>query len=414
MPEQATIIDATEQFRRAVIESPALQQRLGAIVIPDLFEAEMAAAAAELGIALSPAAIIGNTMAPDPLGLSRFQPAPVALGHWPRIGWLPVRSVATGGAPAFDWAWFGDRQLSEPLYEDTVRRMAMRPLSLAFRTRTGLDTLIAGAAEANTIPLQGLIFHMSRCGSTLAAQMLAAVPDHVVVSEPEPLDAVIQWAVTSGAPFDLQVAALRAIVAALGRTRGESLRRYFIKLDAWHVLSLPLFRAAFPDTPWVFLYRDPEEVMVSHLRMPGLHFAGGGMMSIGLDSDPGANFSIEEHGARVLAQILRAAAQYYPLGGGMLIDYAGLPEAMDVAVPEHFGFTPDAGERAAMAAAKSRDAKAPDRLFRPDSQDKRAGVTPIVADVVARHLRAPYAQLEKLRSGADRGLKGGDFLVGNA
>jgi hypothetical protein len=34
----------------------------------------------------------------------------------------------------------------------------------------------------------GFVFHMSRCGSTLVAQMLAVVPDHVVVSEAEPLD----------------------------------------------------------------------------------------------------------------------------------------------------------------------------------------------------------------------------------
>lgn len=398
MPEQMTIADAAEQFRDAVIGSPALQRRLGVIETPDLFEAEMAAAAADLGIVLDPLAITDSAFAPDPLGLSRFRPAPVELDRWPEAGWLPARSVATGGAPAFDWAWFGDRHLGEPFYEDTVRRVASRPFSLAFRTRTGLDTLIAGAAAEETLSPDGFIFHMSRCGSTLAAQVLAAVPDHVVVSEPPPLDAVIQWATTSGAPFDLQVSALRAIVAALGRNRTGSLRRYFLKLDAWHILSLPLFRAAFPDTPWVFLYRDPEEVMMSHLRMPGLHFAGGGMMTLGLDSDPGANASIEEHGARVLAQTLRVAAQYYPLGGGMLVDYVGLPDAMDIAIPGHFGFTPDAGERTAMAVAKSRDAKEPDRVFQPDSERKRAEVTLVVADVVARHLRAPYAQLEKLRT----------------
>jgi len=398
MPEELTITAAIEQFRGAVIGNPALQQRLGAIEVPDLFEAEMAVAAAELGIDLDPLAITGDVLTPDPLGLSRFRPAPVELDRWPEIGWLPTRSAATGGAPAFDWAWFGDRQLSEPFYEDTVRRMATRPLSLAFRTRTSLDTLIAGATAEDALPPDGFIFHMSRCGSTLAAQMLAAVPDHVVVSEPEPLDAVIQWATMSGAPFDLQVSALRAIVAALGRNRTGALRRYFLKLDAWHVLSLPLFRAAFPDTPWIFLYREPEEVMVSHLRMPGLHFAGGGMMMLGLDANPGANASIEEHGARVLAQTLRAAAQYHPLGGGLLVEYRDLPEALDDAIPAHFGFTPDAGERSVFAEAKARDAKEPDRAFSPDSQRKRADVTPVVADVVARHLRAPYMQLEKLRT----------------
>lgn len=399
MSEQVRIVEAPDLFRRAVIASPALQQRLGTIEMPDLFEAESAIAAAELGIAL-PQGALADGGGHDPIGLSRFQPAPVELDRWPQRGWLPARSVLTGGAPAFDWAWFGSRALSEPLYEDTVRRMAGRPLSRIFRTRTSLDALIAGAAQEETVPPHGFIFHMSRCGSTLAAQVLAAVPDHVVVSEPEPLDAVVHWAAASGVPFDMQVAALRAIVAALGRNRSGSARRYFLKLDAWHILALPLFRAAFPEVPWVFLYREPEEVMVSHVRMPGMHFVGGGMLPVELRVDPGASFSLEDHGAKVLAQLLRAAAEHLALGGGMLVDYAGLPEAMDAAIPAHFGFTPDAGERAAMAAAKLRDAKAPDLAFRPDSQSKRAAVTAVTADAVARHLRAPYDRLEVLRAAA--------------
>jgi len=206
--------------------------------------------------------------------------------------------------------------------------------------------------------------------------------------------------VSSGASPEVQVAALRAIVAAIGRRRSGALRRYFLKLDAWHVLTLPLFRAAFPDTPWIFLYREPEEVMVSHLRMPGMHFAGGGVQSIGTAADPGANFSIEEHGAKVLAQLLHAAAEHYPLGGGMLVDYSELPDAMDGAIPAHFGFIPDPAERAAMTGAKARDAKAPDTAFRPDVQSKREAVTPVIADVVANHLRAPYDRLEKMRMAA--------------
>ena len=38
--------------------------------------------------------------------------------------------------------------------------------------------------------------------------------------------------------------------------------------DALPSKQLPLFRAAFPKTPWIFIYRDPVEVMVSLLRKP--------------------------------------------------------------------------------------------------------------------------------------------------
>jgi hypothetical protein len=84
----------------------------------------------------------------------------------------------------------------------------------------------------------------------------------------------------------------------------------------------------------------------------------------------------------------------------MLVDYSVLPDAMDAAIPAHFGFTPDSAERAAMTSAKSRDAKAPDTPFRPDSQAKRTEVTSVIGDVVARHLRVPYDRLEMLRIAA--------------
>merc|ERR1719410_435296 len=31
-----------------------------------------------------------------------------------------------------------------------------------------------------------------------------------------------------------------------------------------------MFRAAFPSTPWIFLYRDPVEVLMSQLEMPDI------------------------------------------------------------------------------------------------------------------------------------------------
>jgi hypothetical protein len=119
------------------------------------------------------------------------------------------------------------------------------------------------AAEPGPAP-DGLVFHMSRCGSTLVAQMFAALPDSMVVSEPPPLDDVLQISLLGGA--DTAIAALRAMSAAFGRRGG---RPFVLKLDAWHALALPLFRRAFPDTPWVFLYRDPVEVLVSHMRQRG-------------------------------------------------------------------------------------------------------------------------------------------------
>jgi hypothetical protein len=386
----------SQRLRDAIIASPVLQARLGHYYDPADFDAELRVIADELGLDPESASI--KAPAPDPLGISRFHSAPVTLDTWPQIGWLPVRSVPGQGAPAFDWAWFGDRALSEPLFEDSVNRVASRPLSLMFRTRTDLTALIAGAEQEETLEPDGIVFHMSRCGSTLVAQMLAAVPHHIVASEAAPVDAVFQWAMTSGVPLDQQVAALRAVVAALGRNRSGSSRRYFLKVDAWNVLGLSLFRAAFPSTPWIFLYRQPEEVMVSHMGMPGMHFAVGGMPGLPA-ADASGVFSVEDQGATVLARYLDSAVEQFSTGGGMLVNYGDLRAAMESAIPRHFGFDPDADEHAAMTAATRRNSKVPDQVYTDDTERKRAAVTPAVAAAVERHLAAPYARIEALRAG---------------
>ncbi len=386
----------SQRLRDAIIASPVLQARLGTYYDPADFDAELRVIAGELG--LDPDSATSDVPAPDPLGISRFQGAPVTLDTWPQIGWLPVRAVSGPDAPAFDWAWFGDRPLSEPLFEDSVNRMALRPLSRMFRTRTDLAALIAGAQQEETLEPDGIVFHMSRCGSTLAAQMLAAVPHHIVASEAAPIDAMVQWAVTSAAPLEQQVAALRALVAALGRNRSGNARRFFLKLDAWNVLALPLFRAAFQSTPWIFLYRKPEEVMVSHIGMPGMHFAAGIVPALG-SIDPGGVFTIEDQGAAVLARYLDCAVEHAAVGGGLLVNYVDLVSAMESVIPQHFGFDPDADELAAMTAATRRNSKVPDQAYADDTERKRAAVTPEVAAAVKRHLDAPYARIEALRTG---------------
>lgn len=392
----STSADDSQRFRDAVITSPELQARLGVLVDPAAFEAESRAIAGQMG--LDPAAISLDGPPRDPLGISRFMGAPVTLDHWPQIGWLPVRSVPQSEGIAFDWAWFGDRLLSEPLFEDSVIRMASRPLSRLFRTRTDLAALIAGAAREETLEPDGIVFHMSRCGSTLVAQMLAAVPHHIVASEAAPIDDIVQWAVTSGAPIEQQVAAVRALVAAIGRNRSGTARRYFLKVDSWNTLALPLFRAAFPDTPWIFLYRKPEEVMVSHMGMPGMHFSAGVVPALG-QVESGPVFSVEDQGAAVLARYLESAMEHYSLGGGMLVNYADLRDAMESAIPAHFGFAPDADECAAMTAATRRNSKIPDQTYADDTERKRAAVTPAIESAVARHLSGPYARIEAMRRG---------------
>ena len=383
---------ALARFHDIVLRDPALQDRLGRHEAADPFVDDVREISRHHGVYLSED-IVRQMIRPDPVGISRFVAPPIALDRWPDAGWRPARSAPGAGAPMFDWAWFGDAPLSDPFYEGTVRRVASRPFSLMFLTRTSLSALVAGHEEDEALVPDGFVFHLSRCGSTLAGRMLAAVPGHVVVSEAEPIDAVVQWAAVSGRPLDEQVAALRAVVAAVGRGRGAHGRRYFVKLDSWHSRALPLFRAAFPDVPWVFLYREPLEVMASQLRLRGLQTLPGGLPPHILDIPDGETISSERFCALALERIGAAALDHMPLGGGMLVDYADLMDDMMARVPRHFGFVPDADEASAMAAAATYDAKKPVARFTSDSAEKRAELPREAMAAVEERLRPLHDRL---------------------
>jgi len=378
------------QFRARVMADEAHQIAFAAIDDPAKF----------IALALERFDIPGLEVAlrtatgPDPIGAFRFGPAPQNGVRWPSAQWLPA-SVGLHDQPAWvDWIHFADRPLDLPFYENSLSVVRGRPFNRLFRYRMPLDTFVADA-PADTPEPDGFVFHLSRCGSTLVAQMLAAVPEHVVVSEAPPLDHLLELASTAPGTIDA-IAALRAMVAALTRDRSGITRHRFVKFDSWHTLALPLLRRAFPDTPWIFLYRDPVEVLVSHARMRGMQTAPGVLSSalFGLQDHPGV--PLDDYAARVLARTAEAVSGHWHLGGGMVVDYRELPEAVETRILPHFGITPDAEARAQMATAAQRDAKAPGQRFVPDSEQKQREANDALRLVASSHLDTILAQVAAL------------------
>jgi len=399
-----------DAFRRLLRSDASLHAALGEIDLPDVFIARAVDLAQAAGLAISRDDIAG-ALRPDPLGLLRPQdlnddPA------WPPPGWLPV-SLAPGldGRNVVEWIYFGGTALDQPFFDMSARQARIRPFNRLCCWRQDLDSFIAGAPELEpeTAP-QGLVFHMSRCGSTLVAQMLAASPRNVVLSEAPPIDAALRLGeLHPGADETLLRRALLAMTAALGRGRGRAAQgdsRLFLKLDSWHTLALPLFRAAFPQTPWVFLYRNPVEVLVSQMRARGMQTVPGMLPAAlqgadGADSGPGdAAIGGEDFCARVLATGCAATLAHFPLGGGLLVNYDELPLALFTKILPHFGVRPEAAEIDAMRAATQRDAKAPYMPFAQDGDDKRRAATTAAQAAAERHLAPIYAALEAMRADA--------------
>jgi hypothetical protein len=227
---------------------------------------------------------------------------------------------------------------------------------------------------------------------TLAAQMLAAVPAYAVVSEAAPIDEAVR--LETAPPQDC-AGLLAAMVAAVGRQRGAAEQQLFVKLDSWHVLAGALFQRAFPDTPWVFLYRDPLEVLVSQMRRRGMHTVRGVLAEAIFGIDP--SVPDDAYCAIVLGRICEAAVSFHARGGGRLVNYADLPAALETHILPHFGEAPSAAERALMVHAAGRDTKTPWQAFVPDPDAKRREASPRLQHLARRHLAAPYLALEALR-----------------
>lgn len=380
-------------LRRMLLGDGALLDRIAALPREDALAA-LGALAAEGGMDVTREAL-AQALRPDPLGLDRFAPRAVTGDAPPSPQWLPAGLGSDGAQAVVEWAHFAAAPLDDPFFEYHLRKARQHPVSCLLAWTTPLDRL-AIPDEAGGRVLDGLVFHMSRCGSTLVAQALCAMPGHLVLSEPAPFDEMLQFCtVRTDIPLTTRITLLRSMAAALASERGTPLRRRFLKTDCWHAGALPLLRAAFPETPWIFLYRDPIEVLMSHERMPGGQTLPGPHAALVGITDPAALPGLD-FAARVLAATCHSAADHAGIGGGLLIDYAELPEAFLNRILPHFGIVPDAADMQCIADALRRDAKQPRQPFDPNERPPRERASAAVIAASEQHLAPAVARLRKL------------------
>jgi hypothetical protein len=389
-----------EQFYARVLADLPLQETLRQPTDTGDFIALAVQTAREFGFAIGAGDVKAAMRSNVPRGADLIDSA-VRATPVPPKGWLPVRASWHDGRLYVHWSYFGDRPLREPFFEGDVQRALFKPFNQLFRYTTPIAELGAWLQEHPGLRPDGFIFHMSRCGSTLVSQMLAAPSANIVISEAEPIDAIVR---ARQARPDLsegeQALWLRWMIGALGQPRGGGARHYFIKLDCWHTLALPLFRRAFPDVPWTFLYRDPVEVLVSQMTLPGMQMVPG-TLDIGLLGLKSADLvrSREDYCARVLAAVCEPVLRKTN-DKALLINYSDLPQAAWSAILPHFGIKSGESDHAVMQEAAKYDAKMPSFSFTPDSDTKQRTATAAIRMAAGARLGEIYRQLETVRLGA--------------
>jgi hypothetical protein len=293
----------------------------------------------------------------------------------------------------------GTERLLDPFFHGTLQRQMMKPFHQLFRRETDLEEMEAWTEAEPGAPLKGIVYHMSRCGSTLIGRQLGAMERNIVGSEPAPIDEVLQLPLKyPGLDRTEQVRWLRAMAGALGQRRnGED--ALYLKTDCWHVHHLDLMREAFPETPWIFLYRDPVEVMVSQARIPAAWTVPAIVhpQRLSMEMSDWDPRELDVYRARALAKIcaagLRAVQQ---TDGGLLVNYNELPEAMYTRLLTHFDLREE--DLPAMRKAALQDAKSPGARFTKDASVKQETASDRLRAVVAEHLLPVYMQLEAERA----------------
>ncbi len=323
----------------------------------------------------------------------------------------PIAVTWQGGEAVVVWRDLGRLAFDQPFFRDSLRqaqRLTSGPQRLvraAAPRRSGVEELASEARARPGLPLSGLVFHMTHCGSTLISQALGCLPRVLALGEPDPLADLLT---PSGEVSDPRLAAtLSDLVSLLGRPRREEQTHYLIK--AWSPLAcrLEVFRRAFPGCPWVFVYRDPLEVLVA------LQDIGGGLLDLRaeparaerlLGFEPGevAAMGRTEFAARALARICTAAAACAEAAGPgemLAVDHRRLPEAIWESIAPHFGLALTEAERPSVEARSGFDAKNPQAAFADDAADKRARAMDEQREAVARWLAPAVEALRGLPQG---------------
>ncbi len=307
--------------------------------------------------------------------------------------WAPYRLVRRE-----QWLcrWFAraGQAYSEPFFSETILKcLSYVPNGKMFASYSTLDFLPDAVQHVDPIAPTAFIFHVSRCGSTLLAQLLGMNPQHVVLSEPPLIDELLRLPMQD-AQFDtLAIEPLvRAAIGLLGDRRNDE-TRLFVKLDSWHIHFAPLIRKLYPETPFILLYRAPQQVIRSHQARRGTQSVPGLLEHALFDlcAEDAVTANADAYMGKVLAYFYRQFAAVAKRDDrSLLLDYNLGAEQMMMQLARHVGLALDAATLDEIRLRSRYHSKYPGQAY---TEQPAVGGLPeyLVASQVL------YEELEKLR-----------------
>ncbi|HEU4510451.1 MAG TPA: hypothetical protein VFR78_19605 [Pyrinomonadaceae bacterium] len=319
-------------------------------------------------------------------------------------GWLPVDAVVAEDRPGLSWLEMPDVPLAEPFFQETVDRA--RSQNGRRELFTEFDTLLQLEKTLDTVPPTGFIFHASRCGSTLVSNACRAITNSIVLSEPPALDKLIARLITDAAAHSprsaIYSALIRALVHVLAQRRNGDERHLFIKFACCSFSQIDRIRRIWPNVPWLFLYRDPIETIVSNITNvpPWLLDSDRRVLAsiTNTSTTEVASMSLEELCARTIGS-LYSTADRLANDGGMLLNYNQLSVPVISSVLKFFNINPSSDELETITRTSCTYSKETSRAFIADAETKQQQASALVREAAAAWAIEPYRRLEEKRMG---------------
>mmetsp|Transcript_1970 Transcript_1970/g.4608 ORF Transcript_1970/g.4608 Transcript_1970/m.4608 type:complete len:546 (-) Transcript_1970:110-1747(-) len=188
---------------------------------------------------------------------------------WEKEFWTPIDIVDVDSTPVVILCKLNFREYSEQphltsMFKDLVAKSKCMGGN---RRRESLKSLLEeindpnGGESARVVAPNGFVFHESRVGSTLVANFLASDPLSLVFSESAPAANALLHCDACTREHKVQL--FRDVVTLMGRSPFH--QHLFFKFQSITVTHMDIALEAFPEVPWVFVYRQPVQTMMSHM-----------------------------------------------------------------------------------------------------------------------------------------------------
>lgn len=329
----------------------------------------------------------------------------------PGAKWLPVDVKFAASASRVRWRRFNENQISEPLFYRAVSKAA----SPHEEMYTELSPLFEAASRLPATELSGIIFHISRCGSTLLANVLRAASSCTVLSEARPIcmffrpDVFAHSVFPAEGHFEARKMFLDAMLRLYAHAGSSSTGKVVLKCYASHTLQVSFILRLFPGVPSVILVRNPEEIIVSNVRKPAGWVRARVRPKLARrmfgwqDLDP-SKMATEEYCARGIGRFCECAHSVFR-AGGCAVDYSQLTNETMYAIGRQFGLTLLSPDSERVRHALTRYSKSSPELgteFASDVQKKRAAVSPQIRSACAAWALPAYNALLQSARAAGR------------